>query len=554
MVTKKSTISTTRIIDKKAKIIFESTLPVSWLIREQNPDIHIDYYVELEMNGEPSGVLFGVQLKGIEKPRYKDSFLVLSLKTKHLSYYIDKVKQPVFLVVVDVERKMGFWVFIQELIKEKLIDLSWRSKNKVSVKVPLENKLDETNRIFEAVLEAEKYMRELWPSSLNSAAEFEKNRLERLDPRVEVNVGFVAGKTTYEIWAKEELGLNLNILKNDENVKSLKKFLDNGESVAFDGSEVEINGSPFDEILNEILRNSEGRFFIEPNDIATGIVTLKTKRKNGDDIFLQNICGGFKSGAKNTVFSGCLKRSPLKISVSFEKTTIDSFIIPEKIEMKAIFEFVFDFSLWSGIPIFELPYFDKLIDFFSDAIREDCIFFMCEMDGCDLLCVELKGIINNIGFSVYYINLIKKLRVIAGFLRVNPVFQGFDWLKEYKDNLFLDILHDILEKGEYRNLAYNKIISSGFVVDKENVEIINSLKKPTRGSLKYRLQDPYFYFFEKNYFFGYIEIDFTDVTLLTEIDCEQLQGLAKNNEKIDLAWECNSSCEIIAKFYDPKNS
>ena len=46
------TIKQTHITNQKAQNVFRSSLPPSWLIREQHPDFHIDYYVEINCNGE----------------------------------------------------------------------------------------------------------------------------------------------------------------------------------------------------------------------------------------------------------------------------------------------------------------------------------------------------------------------------------------------------------------------------------------------------------------------------------------------------------------------
>ena len=97
---------TTFEIDRMAQNIFNDSLPPSWLTRKQDPDIHIDYFVEISKESKPSGITFGVQLKGTNSPRYSKNQIKISIKTKHLSYYLDKVKQPIFLVVVDVKKRL----------------------------------------------------------------------------------------------------------------------------------------------------------------------------------------------------------------------------------------------------------------------------------------------------------------------------------------------------------------------------------------------------------------------------------------------------------------
>ena len=106
-------MTNTRRIDSRAQKVFKNLLSDEWLPRERNPDIHVDYAVEIA-DQEPTGEIFLVQLKGTEKPRYKGNTVKLSLKTKHLAYYLKKLKQPVFVVLVDTKAERAFWIFTQE--------------------------------------------------------------------------------------------------------------------------------------------------------------------------------------------------------------------------------------------------------------------------------------------------------------------------------------------------------------------------------------------------------------------------------------------------------
>lgn len=101
-------MANTREIDQMAQKIFGIAIPPSWLIREQHPDIHIDYVVELADDSGPLGNIFGVQLKGTISPKYSGKFIKFSLKTSPVIYYLDKVKYPVFLIVIDVRAKKGY--------------------------------------------------------------------------------------------------------------------------------------------------------------------------------------------------------------------------------------------------------------------------------------------------------------------------------------------------------------------------------------------------------------------------------------------------------------
>src|SRR5216684_8467377 len=91
-------------IDEEAMRILKSSLPVAWIVSEQHPDYAKDFLVEIVEDQELTGVNFFIQLKGEEsaKPVDEGRFVSFPLKKKHAIYYADKLRQPLFLVVVDV--------------------------------------------------------------------------------------------------------------------------------------------------------------------------------------------------------------------------------------------------------------------------------------------------------------------------------------------------------------------------------------------------------------------------------------------------------------------
>src|SRR4051794_22299563 len=104
-------------IDELAQRVFRDALPATWVPNEQHKDYAKDYVVEIgEDDGDLTGSGFYVQLKGQEKVEFNaDGTLVkFSLETQHAAYYLDKIKDlPVFLVVVDVNKKKGWFHFVQ---------------------------------------------------------------------------------------------------------------------------------------------------------------------------------------------------------------------------------------------------------------------------------------------------------------------------------------------------------------------------------------------------------------------------------------------------------
>lgn len=140
-------------IDEQAMRVFRDALPTPWVPTPQTPDYGKDYLVEIATGDDLSGLIFFVQLKGEEKVKLsKDGkHVTFYLKTKHAKYYLDKVTVPVFLVVVDVTKKVGYWLFTQEYLRDKLTGQVWRRKASVAIHLPTANTLTKTEAVRKAV-------------------------------------------------------------------------------------------------------------------------------------------------------------------------------------------------------------------------------------------------------------------------------------------------------------------------------------------------------------------------------------------------------------------
>ena len=177
-------------IDKEAMVVLESFLPSSWVVNPQHPDYGKDYLVEVVEDQELTGFNFFAQLKGEESVQLIEggSFVSFPLQKKHAIYYTDKLKQPIFLVLVDVSRKVGYWLFLQKHLLDDWPHQKWRFQKTVSVQLPTSNTLADTDALRAAVKEAHDYMAARHPAAIASAIRAERQRVEQLDPRMEVHI------------------------------------------------------------------------------------------------------------------------------------------------------------------------------------------------------------------------------------------------------------------------------------------------------------------------------------------------------------------------------
>ncbi len=98
-------------IDTLARRQFESALPAAWVCRWLKDDYGIDAEVEVFRNGESTGRVFKVQLKGTTTADVSADGLrvTIDLPTKNLRYLCEELDVPTVIVIADVAAKITYW-------------------------------------------------------------------------------------------------------------------------------------------------------------------------------------------------------------------------------------------------------------------------------------------------------------------------------------------------------------------------------------------------------------------------------------------------------------
>src|SRR5579859_1145795 len=186
-------------IDEAARRVLKNALPTAWIRRPQSPDYGIDYQYEIVDSGKVRGLSFAVQLKGKKSYEVRDQTVTYQLETRHLKYYVDDQRYPVFLVVVDVTESKGWWLFLQGYAMNELARVDWRSQDSIAVHVPLQNEITKIDVLLRAVEEADRSMSELRPAAVKGAIVAERKRMESLDPRIHVDVTATESGSHYQL-------------------------------------------------------------------------------------------------------------------------------------------------------------------------------------------------------------------------------------------------------------------------------------------------------------------------------------------------------------------
>lgn len=535
---------TTREIDKKAQDIFNDSLPPSWLIRKQDPDIHIDYFVEIAVRSRPSGVVFGVQLKGTNSPRYSGSLIKFSFKTKYLSYYFDKVKQPVFIIVVDIRKRQGFWLFAQEWAKNELKGRNWKAQRKIDIKIPLKNCLSNVDLLRIEVDKAETFMRDLWPSSIPAAIEYAKSSLEELDRRVHVDVSYEGGKTRFTLRAQEPFDFNIRFKESTHVQDRFADLFNSGEPAMFDGEEiVDVKGSPLLQCIFE--KRGKGKLIFMPGKKIETLLTLSAvDLANIEKSVLYGVEGMMWAGTKMARFEGGIKETPLFIELSFP--------MPPFWETNPLtVNFKFNRSAWSNIPVLRLPYFDKLKEFFA-AVQEGCLLkIICEIKGNHIFTATSQANIDSkfMEAANWHLKMLDKVRNVARKSNIDPIYPKEGLITKDECETVL-LLNELLKSGQHHQSGA-EVTFSGRLLPNDNFfkMIENSGEEKFSGPLVIEPKDQKFMLFGKEFEFFPIRYTLTNPILLTDLSGIRGDDLKLQTEGIEVQWSGGEKSKLIISSY-----
>jgi hypothetical protein len=526
-----------------AKSIFRDALPLNWLKREENPDFYVDYFVEVDKAREPSGLKFGVQLKGTRSLKLRQNYAQYRLKTKHLKYYIDNSRQPIFIVVVDVTTRMGYWVFIQKYIKTILDSAEWRHKRSVTIELPEENKLEDIEKLYSAVKESESYMRELWPSSLDASAKAEQKQWAELDHRFDTKVEYVNGVTKILCIARDEMEFQTHFRDSGDNKLSqkLSHLFDKGQRVEFTTHEIKLTGSPLFDKFNELNFTKIELETAHKKEIELYLTSID---KLGNELARSyRIDGEFIFGRKEVRFESKNNELPLNVEISFSLSEI---IKGTQSEIKPnSCNFRFNDSSWVGTSIHHLKYYEVLNAFFRSIHAGDNIKITFEYAGNPVLTGYAQSSFED-NFKNYvtgFLDLIDKIRYIAKQININPVYpRQYSFSKDKVRDIRL--MYSLLKHGKIEMDACGTKMS-GALEPNDNFYLKLKTKEEFDGPITIEPQDKVFELLGEKINIGALRFTLTDARLLTQINLENIDEFIKKNGHIYLEWEGKENSKLI---------
>lgn len=405
--------------------------------RKQPRDYGIDYLVELAEQRELTGEEFAAQVKGTERLRIVQGQVRFALEVDYLEYYVDKRIQPVYLVVIDIRSKQGYWLFLQKHALECLADRPWRHQKAITVRIPLGNRLTDGKRFLADLRGAFRFMTDLYPGAIESAVEAERRRVESIDPRFRVKIEVAEGRRNYVFEPKQEVHFRLQFrAPRDEAEAKFEALLKQGLPVRFGPGELEAEGLP-------ALRNRLGDgATVQVSRRLPATLSVCALDPEGNALGgLYGITGELQAGTGESRYGGDLDGCPLIFGL-----TLGLLEREERNVARVDLQWVPD--RWCGLPISSLPFFEEVAAIADVLAGQGTLQLELAVVGQKL--VGSPSPSEAIPFADYmrsFIDLVRKARRVGKALGLSPILGPDLTVEDVRD---LEQLDQILFHGEYR--------------------------------------------------------------------------------------------------------
>lgn len=278
------------------------------------------------------------------------------------------------------------------------------------------------------------------PKLISNACEATSRALESLDPRFSVRTSFANGVNHFEIFAKQNVETQLSVDPSfkKEFYKKYTNFIDHGEKISISSHVLKIKGSP---LLEKLQTNIRGKFELSSNIQKDVIIYISLISPDGSSKYsFIDFSGTASLGNKSiTINSDGLKgHIAINMRVSYEDFTPTG----------GTFTINVDFSKWNNKNLFELPYLNKIHQFYSNINQGWQFNFSLEFEGLHLLsghCSDIKE--QELFIQEYsHLNFIFMVREISRILGASLCYDdSFEYTSYF--NMHVREIFEILSSG-----------------------------------------------------------------------------------------------------------
>ncbi|HYX72420.1 MAG TPA: DUF4365 domain-containing protein, partial [Nitrososphaera sp.] len=296
----------------------------------------------------------------------------MRMETRHLDYYKNKSRLPVFIALVDVTEKKAYWIFAQKYLANNTSPSSFKERKSLTLKIDSADSFADVERFREALQAAERYMRDLYPGTPKAAALNHKKKLQSLDPDIDVDLTF---EEKFNFTSKRPFSLKL-IGRGAEQWKAYLSMLDHGDDFK---AELEVI-APDSPLFQKLIPAGKRLIQFTPRSLS-GCVQIICGRSSPTSI---QVPGEWRGGRKSIRFHGALEKSPLSLDLHLPN------LLEGQSSEKVSFNTPLRFDVWQGELIACLPWLDEIQAFITSLSRgEEFIlhYFMngVKFGGCEAI-------------------------------------------------------------------------------------------------------------------------------------------------------------------------
>ncbi|OJA04370.1 hypothetical protein QHL1GM_02600 [Halomonas sp. QHL1] len=243
--------------------------------------------------------------------------------------------------------------------------------------------------------------------------------IEQKDPRFEVITQYKDGQTIFEYRAKEDVTFTFNV-KGNEEVESIRRMLEEGQDAKLPAKHVDIIGDGFPNVSPD--RNSHIQIKKDGIEAIHRIWLVDSETKITEQF--NDVHGKAYFGTKAMRFEGVACAGLFSMSYSRPLSLLKE---------DSNFNLSVNFSRWNGKNIKELPFFNKIKNFFDSIFNGAVFHTSLEIDGDVAFKANTDKIKGSPGF--YYFDsallFIKNARIISNKLDREIIYDsGFTYTEE----------------------------------------------------------------------------------------------------------------------------
>jgi hypothetical protein len=538
-----------QVIDVKAVAAFKSQFSdEAWTVYDIAPDYGIDQKIEIfEKKEKHTGKVAYIQIKGRQRLKgkvrkdyskfQKAEYISQELEVEHLKYY-EKRREPVFLFVIDVETSEGYWLFLQKHIKEQLLGGTWRSKApnskkkpKVTVRVPITNRMTDAASFRAAIEDAIAYMDRLSviPGIASGQAYY-----RRLDRRFDPKITATEGGQNINLNPLENVHISIEFSKEFCETGRLDELIGRGFPVQIAPGEVDAEGSP---LIREILdETAENRGQIHFAMKAEGHLKIVRIDAAGEEVGRPHeIDCTYEGGLKETRYVARLRNDILIFQGTHDAENQSS----QKFDMS------YCFGAWFDKPLLSLPYFDFAKDIFLNIKEGEILtadFFINDMPAFGGFIVFNQPELEMLKPASNFVALIEKARWISKTFGINPLLPRGMEIEQRRE---ITRLYRLAQGEEIR--LRRAIISMNFSLSKPDLgKLANVIDKAHELTHIATVSDRKQPFLGAEVDIGPVETQLTNA--LIEVERGSLTRYENNElDAISIAYNATENSEYIIK-------